>query len=81
MVERRQMAKGGMAVFSGGQRSRTAEIFGASGDAPFGFVNLWRVGLLPDRKIFNMMKLHFYAPLLKNFGASGDAPSSFFSLL
>jgi hypothetical protein len=25
--------------------------FGASGDAPSSFAKLWRVGLLPDRKI------------------------------
>jgi len=30
------------------------KIFGASGDAPSSFANLWRVELLPDRKNFGI---------------------------
>ena len=54
-------------VFSGGQRSRTAEKFGASGVA-------WMVRLLPDRKIFRHIWMDGFLPDRK-FGAFEDAPS------
>jgi len=53
--------------FFGGQCSCTAENFQAHrGNVPSSFVNLWMLGLLPDRK---------------NFGALEDVPSNFVSLL
>jgi hypothetical protein len=45
------MASSGWQLVLEGSVPALPKILGASGDAPSSFANLWRVGLLPDRKI------------------------------
>jgi hypothetical protein len=47
------MASSGWQLVLEGSALALPKILGASGDAPSSFANLWRVGLLSDRKIFS----------------------------
>ncbi|MFA0736767.1 MAG: hypothetical protein OGMRLDGQ_003267 [Candidatus Fervidibacter sp.] len=48
--KRQRMASSEWRIVLEGSASALPKIFGASGDAPSSFANLWRVGLLPDRR-------------------------------
>jgi len=45
------MASSGWQLVLEGSAPALPKILGASGDAPSSFANLWKVGLLTDRKI------------------------------